>query len=386
MAESITVETLRERLEKGERISVLDVRAPAEHAAWSLPGALSCPASDDLAAGRAGAVKTVAILPRDRPVVVVDAHGKHAPLAAETLHERGYRALALVGGMDAWSTAWNLAEVAMPPRRVEARPGAQPRPARGETRVLQVRRTGKGCLSYVVGSGSECAVVDPSVDVAVYRDIARQNGWTIRHILETHVHADHLTRAQSLASLTHAKVHLPRAARVSFHVSDHVEEGTTLRIGGAEIVTLATPGHTSDSVCYLVDGHALLTGDTLLLDSVARIDLETDRAQGRKRAGDLHTSVQRLFALPADTFVLPGHASAPVAFDRRPVIATLRQVRERVPLLTQRREDFAERLARELPPVPETQRAIARANETGTSATLDISIEAGPHGCATKVR
>lgn len=371
MAESITVEALRERLEKGERISVLDVRSAAEHAAWSVPGALSCPASDDLAAGRPGAVKSFATLPRDRPVVVLDAHGKHAPLAADTLHERGYRAFALVGGMDAWSLAWNVAEVAM---------------ARGEARILQVRRTGKGCLSYVIGSRGDCVVVDPSVDVAVYRDIARQNAWTIRHILETHVHADHLTRAQKLASLTHAKVHLPRAARVAFHVSDHVEEGTTLRLGDAKIVTLATPGHTPDSVCYLVDDHALLTGDTLLLDSVARIDLESDRAPARKRAGDLHASVQRLFALPADTFVLPGHASAPIAFDRRPVTATLRQVREGVPLLTQRRDELVERLARELPRVPDAHRAIARANETGTSATLDLSIEAGPHGCATGLR
>lgn len=117
-----------------------------------------------------------------------------------------------------------------------------------------------------------------------------------------------------------------------------------------------------------------------------RVDLETDRTNGRKRAMDMHASATRLLALPPDTFLLPGHAAGPVPFDRRPIVGTVRQVRERVPLLTQKRDEFVERLVRELPAVGALERAIVKANETGQSATLDASIEAGPHGCSSGLR
>lgn len=96
-------------------------------------------------------------------------------------------ARSLAGGMKAWSLAWNAAEVLL------SDPTA---------RVIQVRRTGKGCLSYVVGPGGEAAVTDPSVSPDVYLELTRRHGWSIRYVLETHVHADHLSRARELVRQT----------------------------------------------------------------------------------------------------------------------------------------------------------------------------------------
>jgi glyoxylase-like metal-dependent hydrolase (beta-lactamase superfamily II) len=79
-----------------------------------------------------------------------------------------------------------------------------------------VRRTGKGCLSYVVGSGNEAAVIDPSVPSDVYPTIADEHGWAIRYDLDTHVHADHVSRARELANRTAATLLLPRQERVDF--------------------------------------------------------------------------------------------------------------------------------------------------------------------------
>src|SRR5439155_1240142 len=109
-------------------------------------------------------------------VVTVCAAVKTSMLAAERLRARGLSAVSLEGGMRAWSLAWNTADV----------------PCLGSTaRIVQLRRTGKGCLSYLIGSNGAAAVVDASLEPRVYHRVADKHGWRIRTVLETHVHADH---------------------------------------------------------------------------------------------------------------------------------------------------------------------------------------------------
>src|SRR3954447_3824449 len=107
------------------------------------------------------------------PVVTVCGAGKVSLIAAEHLRARGFDARSLAGGMKAWSLAWNTAEVSLPDSAAT---------------VVQVRRTGKGCLSYLIGSDGEAAVVDASLAPDVYQNLAVEHGWEIRHVLDTHVH------------------------------------------------------------------------------------------------------------------------------------------------------------------------------------------------------
>ena len=127
-------------------------------------------AYDALRGGKPGVLAKID-LQRDRPVVTVCTAGRVSQTAAAILSERGFDARSLTGGMKAWSLAWNTAPVPL------AGPSA---------RVVQVRRTGKGCLSYVLGSGGEAAVIDPSVASDVYSGIVDEHGWSIRFVLETH--------------------------------------------------------------------------------------------------------------------------------------------------------------------------------------------------------
>src|SRR5438477_4178711 len=155
-APTISTEGLRELLERGSPVTVLDVRPAAERAEWSIPGSVHADAYDALRRGDPTALVDFRPTNGDR-VVTVCAAGKTSKLAAERLRARGLNAVSLEGGMRAWSLAWNTAEV----------------PCRGSTaRIVQLRRTGKGCLSYLIGSNGEAAVVDASLDAQVYHRVA----------------------------------------------------------------------------------------------------------------------------------------------------------------------------------------------------------------------
>src|SRR5438034_4304702 len=280
-APMISTEALRHLLEQGASVTVLDVRPIAERAEWAIPGSVHVDAYAALRSGDPTALADFHPANGDR-VVTVCAAGKTSMLAAERLRARGLDAVSLEGGMRAWSLAWNTAELPCP----------------GSTaRIVQLRRTGKGCLSYLIGSNGDAVVVDPSLEPHVYHRVADEHGWRIRAVLETHVHADHLSRARALAADTGARLCLPTTDRISFEYAP-VKDGDTVRVGSAGLRVLHTPGHTPESACYLLDDCALFTGDTLFLAAVGRPDLEATTEQSASRAHVLHASCQRRPALP----------------------------------------------------------------------------------------
>src|SRR5438876_8658750 len=159
-APSISTDDLRELLERGAPVTVLDVRPAAERAEWSIPGSLHADAYDALRRGDPTALADFHP-PNGARVVTVCAAGKTSMLAAERLRARGLDAVSLEGGMRAWSLAWNTAEVPCP----------------GSTaRIVQLRRTGKGCLSYVIGSNGEAVVIDASLHPQLYHRLADEHG------------------------------------------------------------------------------------------------------------------------------------------------------------------------------------------------------------------
>ena len=251
--------------------------------------------------------------------------------------------------------------------------------------MIQVRRTGKGCLSYLVGSRGEAAVIDPALPPEVYLDLAGRTGWGIVAVVETHVHADHLSRARQLAERGGAPLSLPATERVAYPY-EPLDDGDELAIGGATLRVLHTPGHTAESACYLLDAlgsGAVFTGDTLFLAGVGRPDLETDAAGARARAGALYRSLRRLLALPPETLVLPGHTGEPVAFDGRAVAATLDRVGERIGGLLGSEAAFVETILARIPPTPPNHARIVAANEAGEPPAGDpTELEAGANRCA----
>lgn len=212
--------------------------------------------------------------------------------------------------------------------------------------------------------------------------MAERYGWRITSVLDTHVHADHISRSRRLAQVTGATLHVPEGAPVSYPFSALGDEDT-LEVGAATLEVVRTPGHTPESTSYLLEGRALFTGDTLFLSTVGRPDLDATPETSREKARDLYCSVQRLLALNPQTLVLPGHTSEPVAFDGEPICAPLSEVRESVRVLIETEDAFVEKIAGHATPTPKNFERIVMLNRAGEAPEGDpTELEAGANRCA----
>jgi hydroxyacylglutathione hydrolase len=176
-----------------------------------------------------------------------------------------------------------------------------------------------GCLahaSYLIGANGEAAVVDPQRDVDLYLDEALQQGLKIRHVIETHLHADFVSGYRELAERTGAKIYFGVKAGVEFeHIPVH--EGDEVRMGNVALRFLETPGHTPESISVLVfdlakssDPEAVLTGDTLFIGDVGRPDLLGARMGAAELAGLLYDSLHsKLLSLPDHVRVFPAYGA-----------------------------------------------------------------------------
>lgn len=185
----------------------------------------------------------------------------------------------------------------------------------------QILRTEKGCASYIVGCGTsgDAIAIDPLADAGVKAYVleAADAGLEIRHVIDTHVHADHVSCARELARVTGATVHMHEVARPEFPINP-LRDGQQISAGEVVLTVLHTPGHTPESICLLGEDRGrgtapwfLLTGDTLFVGDVGRPDLIIDGADDwrvRQQAEDLYES---LFGkiLPLDDLIEihPGH-------------------------------------------------------------------------------
>ncbi|MFN7981736.1 MAG: rhodanese-like domain-containing protein [Vicinamibacterales bacterium] len=368
MTTEIETETLRQWLDAHRPVTVVDIRTDEDRAQWAIPGSLHVNVYDALRSGTPGALADLA-LESDRPVVTVCNAGKVSQTAAEFLVQRGFDARSLAGGMKAWSVAWNAADVPV------GDPSAQ---------VVQMRRTGKGCLSYLIGSEAEAAVIDASVSPDVYVDLAHARGWTIRYVLDTHVHADHLSRSRDLAHRSGATLLLPTQDRIHFPFAA-IADGDAVMVGSARLSALRTPGHTQESTTYKLNNAAIFTGDTLFTNGVGRPDLHADPEAARIRARALFGSLNRLRELSPNIVVLPGHASEPIAFDRRAIASTITEVAGWLAAWLESESVFVNRVTSNLPETPPNFARIVALNEAGEFPIGDVTeLEAGANRCAVR--
>jgi hydroxyacylglutathione hydrolase len=183
--------------------------------------------------------------------------------------------------------------------------------------LRQFLHTDPVAASYVFGCGGKAmgAVVDPLGDVALYLRTAEETGMRIRYVIDTHLHADHVSAGRELAKADDAEYVLFADAKVNFPFHK-VRDGDVLELGNVTIRILHTPGHTPEHISLAVTDHTrsdepwfVLTGHTLMVGDLGRTELATSAEEG---ARNLFASVQKLKALPDHLEVLPGAYSGSV--------------------------------------------------------------------------
>jgi sulfur dioxygenase len=215
--------------------------------------------------------------------------------------------------------------------------------------------------TYLIGCERtrETALIDPVLET-VERDLRllEELGLTLKYTVETHIHADHVTGAARLRQATGSKAAVPALSGAK-HVDLAVREGEAIAVGELRLQPLHTPGHTPDHHCYLLDtpGCArLFTGDVLLIDACGRTDFQNGDAE------TLYRSVHdKLFALPDETLVYPGHD-----YQQRRV-SSIGQERARNPRLGGGKtlDQFITIMAKLDLPAPEKMNVAVRANQQG---------------------
>ncbi|MFP7732022.1 MBL fold metallo-hydrolase [Priestia aryabhattai] len=289
----LTAKEVTSKIINKEQLFILDVRNESDFSDWKIEGHyfdhLNVPYFDLLD----GVEEILEKIPSDKEVVVVCAKEGSSVMVAEMLSEAGLTVSYFKGGMKAWG------EHLEPVKVGHLKDGGE---------IYQFVRIGKGCLSYMIVSNGEAAIIDATRMADVYINFATERGVTVKHVFDTHLHADHISGGRVIAEQTKAAYWLPPkdAKEVVFDYKA-LEEGNDVVIGNTTITIqpLYSPGHTIGSTSFIVDDQYLLSGDILFIDSIGRPDLA---GMAEDWVGDLReTLYKRYKALSDDLTVLPAH-------------------------------------------------------------------------------
>ena len=241
-----------------------------------------------------------------------------------------------------------------------------------------------GCLahaSYLIGDGGEAAVIDPQRDVDQYLALTEREKLRIKYVIETHLHADFVSGHRELAERSGAQIVIGAEANAAFpHIA--VRDGETLSVGSIVLRALETPGHTPESVSWLVieDGRAtkVMTGDTLFIGDVGRPDLAGGRGYTPQRmAAMMYDSLHNaLLKLPDDVEVWPAHGAGSacgrnISRDRSSTIGIQRATN--YALKPMPREEFVTLMTTDFPAAPKYFSRDAEINRRGARMLAEIT-------------
>jgi len=294
----IPPQELAERLDRGEALQVLDVRAPDKvergHIAFGAELDFHAHPNSKLLA-----VPDVRELQLDnaRPIAVICGHGNSSKKATAFLRERGYEAYSVIGGMAAWETVYVARQLS---------------PTPSLSRVVQLDRVGKGALSYVLVSDGDAVVVDPGRHLERYDTLLAELRATPAAVVDTHVHADYISGARAAAARWQVPYFLHPDDAVSPYdqtpgrlTYQALSDGDTIAFGRATLRAAHVPGHTLGSTALLADDGLALTGDFLFVQSVGRPDLAGHSESWAKLLWHSLERVRQTW--PGELLVLPAH-------------------------------------------------------------------------------
>lgn len=372
MSATITPAELYAEIAAGQVSQIFDVRNEDEYAAAAIEGSRPVP-TRNVPVWRVMEALDEHAAQTPEGAVIICGQGGGSELVADEFEAIGVHSRSLEGGMDAWARL-------LVPMEILGLPG--------DVRAWQLLRPAKACISYIVGvPGGSCVIVDPTRFPQAYLDLVAAHDMTVTHVVDTHVHADHISGGPALAADLGVEYHLPRedAGAVVPFPSRPLRDGDELDLGSAVVqaITMHLPGHTPGSTALLVSDKLLIVGDTVFVRGLGRPDLT---GQAESLARDLFRSVHdRLQPLPPDTIIAPAHWS--ISEEIGPdglVTTTVADVFTSTLLNEQAIERFVEEIVNSLPAAPEaydTIRLINSGKLTPLDDELDI-LDVGRNQCA----
>jgi hydroxyacylglutathione hydrolase len=255
---------------------------------------------------------------------------------------------------------------------------------------------GIGCASYLIGCEAKgvAAVIDPDREVQKYLDAAVSRELNITHIIETHLHADHVSGNSDLANRTGAKIYVHEASGAEFG-HQPVRDGDVLKLGNLRLKVVHTPGHTPESITLLVTDTTrseqpwlALTGDTLFVGDMGRPDLVGAEAANGLASDMYHTIYEKILPLNDGLLIYPGHGAGSLCGKSLGSMrsTTLGYERMSNPALASRnKEEFIAFAVSDLPEQPGNHTRIKAMNRKGVNPLgvvkpVPLSInEAVPH-------
>lgn len=372
MSTTITTKELAKRIVNRENTFILDVRNTDEFGKWKIEGEQIEIINEPYFNLLDGVEPVANEVQKDQEVIVVCAKGGSSQMVAEELEEVGFTNVHnLEGGMKAWS------EHLEPVKVGGLKNGGS---------IYQFVRLGKGCLSYLIESNGEAVIVDTSRMIDQYEDFANK-GIKINHLIDTHLHADHISGGRKLAEKVGAIYYLPPkdATEVTFDYTA-LEEGNDIVVGNTTVKVhpIYSPGHTKGSTSLIIDDTYLLTGDILFIESIGRPDLAGKAEDWVKDLRD--TLYNRYKELSDDLIVLPAHYSFVNELDKDgKVSARLGDLYQRNSgLQVSNEKEFRKMVTENLPDQPHAYQEIRKTNmgKINPEAERQKEMEIGPNRCA----
>jgi glyoxylase-like metal-dependent hydrolase (beta-lactamase superfamily II)/rhodanese-related sulfurtransferase len=394
----IKPDDLKKRIDDGKDVFILDVRTPEEHKSWKVSydryqdssvipiDALSSPDS-------------LKQIPKDKEIVTFCGHGNRSMAAAKLLSTLGYNVKSIEEGLDGWNSVYDIASI--------SNMGSSP------VRIWQIRRLSKGCMSYMVASAYDksAIVIDATckIDKAISK-IINENELRLTKIIDTHLHADHLSGATRLAKKYGADVYI--SSLEGYNTNNNggnglsfksIRDGDIIQVGdGVVLEAIHTPGHTNGSISFRLQNEIkktktktnnsnnidndsnhnyLFTGDTLFVDGIGRPDLHNKAEEFTRNL--YNTYHQKILNLPDETLILPAHFSG--SFEHQKLISnTINSMKQKMNLLSASEAEFIKFVTGStLSTQPMNYKKIISINKNMTlcDRIKQKDIEAGPNAC-----
>jgi glyoxylase-like metal-dependent hydrolase (beta-lactamase superfamily II)/rhodanese-related sulfurtransferase len=393
----IKPDDLKKRIDKGEDIFILDVRTPEEHKSWKVSYD-RYQDSSVIPIDALSSADSLKQIPKDKEIVTFCGHGNRSMAAAKTLSELGYNVKSIVGGLDGWNSVYDIASIS---------------DIDSSLRIWQIRRLSKGCMSYMVAStyDKSAIVIDATceIDKAISK-IVNKNELRITKLIDTHMHADHLSGATRLAKKYGADVYI--SSLEGYNTKNGTEEmsfksirdGDIIQVGdGIVLEAIHTPGHTNGSMSFRLQNsinktkttnssnnvdkdnnhnNYLFTGDTLFVDGIGRPDLHNKAEECTLNL--FNTYHQKILKLPDETLILPAHFGG--SFEHQKLISnTINSIKQKINLLSASEAEFIKFVIGSTSSLPQPMNydkiISINKNMTLCDTIEQKDIEAGPNAC-----